>query len=320
VQAAAAAATTAVDKHRGTTGGVSMGFGFSAVRAALSPTTVRAPVAGMCGGPALPAGGCYVESAAAPVCPSAAVTQADATRPTYRVTHLQVTAPTALSSAIIQNTVNDAIHRGNFLWVLSLDVPGRTIRSGALNPARLTRGTVGQGLFDGTFRYFAGDAPGPAAATRWNASTATLTGTVASAASDTFAATLRLPIFDASGGLVTELPLDAVRFTTIRPAEGTRCVGLGAITGGRFNECASAWETADAAMAPYGQVEGVITVPSARSVPVSALSTTLCNLLAGSDCSTVPQAMWMRPPDAMVGAVPGYRFTARFAAVSARIP
>lgn len=301
-------------------GGVSMGLGFTASRAALSATTVRGPMTGACGGPAVPVGGCYTEPAAASVCPSAAVAQADPTRPTYRVTHLQVTAPAALVSPILVNVINDAIHRGNLLWGLSLDVPGRTIRSGALNPARFTRGVTGQGLFDGTFRYFSGDAPTPGAAARWDASSTTLTGTTASAASGTFPATLRLPILDTAGALLVELPLDAVRFTVIRPADGTRCVGLGAPSGGSFNECTSAWQTADAAMAPYGQVEAVITVPAARDVRVSALGTTLCNLLSGNDCDTVPQAMWTRQPDAMVGATPGYRFSASFAAVSARIP
>jgi hypothetical protein len=163
----------------------------------------------------------------------------------------------------------------------------------------------------------AGDAPG-GSATRYDPAATTLTGTAASASSGTLAA-LRLPIFDASGGLLTELPLRDVRFTAIRPADGTRCVGLGLPSGGRFNECTSAWQTADAT-SPNGAVEGVLTVADARSVQITALATSLCNILAGSDCDLVPQAMWMRPPDATAGGAAGWRFTAEFAAVSARIP
>ncbi len=143
-------------------GGISVGLGFSAARAALSATTVRGPMTGACGGPAVPVGACYTEPAAAPVCPSAAVAQADPTRPAYRVTHLQVTAPAALASPILVNVINDAIHRGNLLWGLSLDVPGRTIRSGALNPTRLAAAPPASGSSTGPSAISRATRPAPA--------------------------------------------------------------------------------------------------------------------------------------------------------------
>lgn len=90
-------------------------------------------------------GACYTQEGAAALCPTTAVAQASATAPTFRVTHIRITAPTALTSAILQNTVNDAIHRGNFLWGISLDLTGNMVRTGALNTQMVTRGTVGQG-------------------------------------------------------------------------------------------------------------------------------------------------------------------------------
>jgi erythromycin esterase-like protein len=102
---------------------------------------------------------------------------------------------------------------------------------------------------------------------------------------------------------------------------GLMRIGLGAISGGRFNECTSNWQTADMAMppVPFGRLEAVITAAAARTVRVESLMTTLCNLLAGSNCETTPQAMWTRQPDAMVNGEPGYALATEFSAISARI-
>ncbi|MFO0601967.1 MAG: hypothetical protein U0324_02280 [Polyangiales bacterium] len=265
-------------------------------------------------------GGCFTQESAAPVCPSTAIAQGDAMRPAFRVTHIRITAPMALTSAILQGTVNDAIHRGNFLWGITLDLGANMVRTGALNTMMITRGTVGQGLIDGTFRYYAGNAPAMGgAATRWDPVTTTTTTMSDRVTTGTLMGTVRLPIFDATGALLTELPLENAVMRNVTIAGDRKCIGAGQLSGGRFNECTSNWQTSDAMMMPYGNIEAVITAAAARGVRVSALNMTLCTLLAGSDCEAVPQAMWARQPDAMAGGMPGYRLTTEFAAISARI-
>lgn len=265
------------------------------------------------------AAACFTQESAAAVCPSAAVAQANAMAPTFRVTHIKITAPAALASPILGNVVNGAVHSGGFLWGISFDLAGNMLRTGALNTAMLTRGTVGQGLLDGTFRYFAGNAPAAGGApTRWDPVTTTLTTTAGRVTSGTLMGTVRLPIYGTDGSLLTELPLENARMSNVLLPMDGKCIGLGAVSGGRFNECSSNWVTADG-MTPYGTLSAVITVAAARQVRVESLNTTLCNLLAGSNCETTPQAMWTRQPDAMAGTEPGYNLATEFSAVSARI-
>jgi hypothetical protein len=186
----------------------------------------------------------------------------------------------------------------------------------------VARGTVGQGLIDGGFRYYSGNAPAMGgAATRWDpiSTTAMVTGDRVS--TGIIMGTVRLPIFNTDGSLLTELPLENARMTNVQLTADRKCIGLGAISGGRFNECTSNWQTADMAMppVPFGRLEAVITAAAARTVRVESLMTTLCNLLAGSNCETTPQAMWTRQPDAMVNGEPGYALATEFSAISARI-
>lgn len=197
------------------------------------------------------------------------------------------------------------------------------LRTGALNTQMITRGMIGQGLIDGQFRYYAGNAPAMGgAATRWDPVSTTAMTMGDRVTTGTLSGTVRLPIFDMSGALLTELPLENASMRNVLLACDRRCIGAGQLSGGRFNECSSNWQTADG-MSPFGTIDAVITAAAARTVNVSALSTTLCNLLAGlpadAGCDMTPQAMWPRQPDAMAGGMPGYRLTAEFAAISARI-
>jgi hypothetical protein len=181
-----------------------------------------------------------------------------------------------------------------------------SMRFGAM---RATRGTCGQGLFDARFRFFSNDAPASDPA-RYNP--ATLGGMIGTNGFVTSPSPgiVVAPIFDASGALLTELPLCNAALTAM-PSADRRCIGQGQVTGGRFNECSSSWTTN-----PRDTLRAVITAAAARQVRVSALNTTLCNLLAGSDCNTVPQAMWVRQPDTMGCGAAGWSLTAEFAAVS----
>ncbi len=241
-------------------------------------------------------GGCYVEEAATPVCPAVRGV-VEAARTTFRVTQLDVRSPASLASPILLNVINGAVRNGNFLWGMSFEAGASTFRTGPLAVA--TRGAVGQGLLDGAFRFTASNT-GSFSTAGNRVTTTAVTGTV------------RLPIFDASGAMLTELPLDNVRVTaTLATDRG--CVGQGRVAGGRFNECTSAWATTD------GQLNAAITVSAARTVNVSSLMTTLCNLLAGANCASAPQSSWPRQPDTTVNGQAAYSLTADFAATAATL-
>jgi hypothetical protein len=258
---------------------------------------------------------CYTEDGTASLCPARRFMN-NAMRPSYRLTHIRITAPAALASPILGNVVNDAVHRGGFLWGMTFDLMANTFRTGALNAAMVRRGTTGQGLLDGQFAYYAGNAPTMGgAATRWDPSMAPLMATSDRVSTMAITGTIRLPIFDGSGAVLTELPLENAALSSVQLTADRGCIGLGEVAGGRFDECTSNWATAE----NTGVLRAVILASEARTVNVSALKTTLCNLLAGSNCETVPQAMWMRQPDAMVNGMPGYNLTAQIAAVSANI-
>ena len=240
--------------------------------------------------------GCYVEDSTSSVCPAARVMNSS-TQPSFRITHLGITSPTALASPILNNTVNGAVHAGGLLWGLSFDLGAMTFRTGPLTAS--PRGSLGQGLLDGTYQY-SSTRMGALMSSGDRVTTTTAMGTVA------------VPIYDGTGAVLTTLPLDNVSFTaTMTPDRG--CVGVGRLTGGRFNECTSVWD------ASAGQINAVITVANARMVTVSALMTTLCNLIAGSNCETTPQAMWTRQHDTTFNGMPAYALSAGFAAVAATV-
>jgi hypothetical protein len=263
---------------------------------------------------------CFTQTGSAALCPSAAIAQANAMRPSFRLTHIKITAPVALASPILGNIVNGSVHNGGFLWGMTVDTMANTARTGALNAGMITRGTVGLGLLDGTFSYYGDNAPAEMGAPgRWNPVMASTTSMAGRISTGVLSGTVRLPIFDSMGAIITELPLEQASLVNIQLPMDGRCIGLGQVSGGRFNECSSAWATADSAMMPYGTISAVITAEAAQMVRVDMLRTTLCSLISGSDCGVVPRAMWMRQPDAMVGTQPGYRLTAEFSAVSARI-
>lgn len=245
---------------------------------------------------AMVVGGCYVEEGASSLCPAGRVMNSP-TQPSFRITHLGITSPVALASPILLNVLNGATHSGALLWGVNFDLSARTFQTGALTVS--PRGTVGQGLFDGEFHY-ATMARGALMSSGDQVTTTTAMGTVV------------VPVFDSSGARLTNLPLDNVRFTvTLAPDRG--CIGLGRPSGGRFNECTSAWDTAS------GRIDAAITVANARMVTVTALMTTLCNLIAGANCDATPESMWPRQPDTTVNGMPAYTLSSGFAAVAATV-
>lgn len=265
----------------------------------LCPTTTVAVVTG-----------CYTEEGCDSLCPRGRFV-GRATAPSWRVTGIVISEPAALASPLILNVINPPLRDGKFLWGLSLDLTSNTFRTGALQRP-FTRGVLGAGLLDGAFAYWSGNAPGVGAPNRWNPIAGTITGTssVTTAASTN---TMNLPIFNDDGSVLVELPLSNVRLLDVPVSSDRGCIGLGRLRVGRYNECSSDWDTTAG-----GSVEGVITVSAARGINVSALGQSLCQLISGTNCDA-PMNTWTRQPDTMVGTEPGYRFTGRFAAVSADI-
>jgi hypothetical protein len=209
----------------------------------------------------------------------------------------------------VGNVINDAMHRGGFLWGLRIDTSRNTIETGALGTTMC--GTLGIGLLDARYRFYQNNAPSPGAVDRWNSVTMASRTSGSSLVGGPAATSVTLPIFDASGALLTEFPLCAPTLTaTLSSARG--CISLGDVSGGRFDECTSNWATAPG-------VSAIVTVSAARRVQVTALRTTLCNLLAGTNCETMPEERWMQPPDTMGCGERGWSLQAQFAAVSAQI-
>ena len=271
------------------------------------------PTAGDNGADVVATGGCYTEDGPAALCPMRRHLN-DATTPSWRVTAITIREPAVLASPLILNVLNPPLRDGKFLWGLSFNLQTNTFRTGSLNPM-FTRGVVGVGLMDGVFAYHNNNAPPVGRDTdpaRWNPLTGSFVGTGSVTTNETTSA-LRLPVFNDDRSILLELPLANARLSMVPVSMDRGCIGLGQVRAGRYNECSSGWET-DLG----GTVEAAITVTAARGITVSALNQTLCQLLSGTNCD-MPQMMWTRQPNAMVGSEPAYRLVARFAAISANI-
>ncbi|MEZ4390143.1 MAG: hypothetical protein R3A48_03525 [Polyangiales bacterium] len=253
---------------------------------------------------------CYTEEGCASLCPTQRFAN-NAMTPSWRITALTVAEPAALASPLILGVINPPLRDGKFLWGLSFNFTNNTFRTGPLN-RMFTRGTTGAGLMDGTFAYYNNNAPMPGDANRWDPASGAITGTT-TVSSMTDMANVRLPIFNDDGSILVELPLANARLNMVPVSADRGCIGLGRLRAGRYNECSSDWETDMG-----GTVEAAITVSAARGITVSALNQTLCQLLSGTSCD-MPQMMWMRQPNAMVGTEPAYRLVARFSAISANV-
>ena len=279
-----------------------------------------APAAPACEAPASQMGRVpYHECATAGVCPARRVPN-DATRPTWRMTYLRPTSPSAIANAAVEDAVNARMQAGTFLWGLSFDLEAGTVRTGGFNPTTRTLGATGLGLLDGQYRYFNRDAAGMGDAARYDSITSTVTVTNGRATSGMFMGTVRLPVYNPDGSLFTVLPLTNLRLIAVKLTTDRGCIGEGRPHDGRFAEHASVWNTVDDTGSPYGTVEADITAEEARAVDVAigTMIVPLCDLLAGAPC-TNPMKMWPKQPDTMVNAMPAWRLRADFAAVSATV-
>ncbi len=165
----------------------------------------------------------------------------------------------------------------------------------------VSRGSLGMGLLDGRYRYFASG--------EWAAAEGILAVSGDRVSAAVIAGPVRLPVSGRDGALVFTLPLRCLRLVEVSLANG-RCLGAPESPGGDFDECQSRWAAVD-------RIEAVIVTGDARASTLPGVGT-LCDVLAGSDCRT-EASTWARPPDATCGDAAGYRVSARLAAISARV-
>lgn len=254
---------------------------------------------------------CYTEEGCDSLCPRQRYAS-NAMTPSWRITALTVTEPAALASPLIAGVINPPLRDGRFLWGLSFNFTNNTFRTGPLN-RMFTRGMLGAGLMDGTYAYYNNNAPMMGGMpNRWNPAAGMAMGTSTVSTADNMAV-VNLPIFNDDGSILVELPLANARLVDVPVSADRGCIGLGRLRAGRYNECSSEWDTTMG-----GSVTAAITVAAARTITVSALNQTLCQLLSGTPCD-MPMGSWMRQPNTMVGTEPAYRLTAKFAAIAANI-
>lgn len=279
-----------------------------------------APAAPACEAPASQMGRVpYHECATAGVCPARRVPN-DATRPTWRMTYLRPTSPSAIANAAVEDAVDTRIQNGTFLWALGVDFAAMTFRTGSFNPDARTPGAVGLGLLDARYAYFHGDATGAGDAARYDPVEGTVTLSGDRWSTSTVVGPVRLPIYNPDGSLFTVLPLTNLRLHDVLRTADRGCIGAGRPQNGRFAEGTSVWNTVDDAGTPYGVVEADISAADARGVSVllDDAVVPLCDVLAGAPCSASPET-WPKRPDTAVGAEPAWHLQAYFAAVSAAL-
>lgn len=244
-------------------------------------------------------GGCLREAGTQGGCPADAVPHARDTAPAFRVAQIYVASPVGFATPLLQNVLNESIRAGGLRWGVSFDLTSRRARTGTLEI--VSRGTVGLGLLDGRYRFFETG--------EWSAGEGPLTEGGDRVVQAQIRGPVRIPVRGADGALVATIPLRCIRFANVSLTQG-RCLGVVRPLPDGFDECRSRWVDTE-------RVDATITVDDARTVQGVGPGS-LCDLLAGGDCSGSPSA-WARPPDDTCDTAAGYRFVAQFAAVSANI-
>ncbi|MEI8254952.1 MAG: hypothetical protein WCJ30_04695 [Deltaproteobacteria bacterium] len=182
-------------------------------------------------------------------------------------------------------------------------------------------GRPGNWVYDSIFHFYAGTATTGDAGldpARWNPQSLSITD--ATTLTTSSVSLLTIPIAT-SPAAFTELPLRNLVFHDLRVGASGGCIGLAKPA---FNSCVGGlWHTTDLASGgtAYATFEADIIADEARLVPVPALSSTLCNLTAGADCS-MPSTSWRFPPDARINGSPtpnGWHLVATFAAIAIQI-
>ncbi|RLB54091.1 MAG: hypothetical protein DRJ42_10110 [Deltaproteobacteria bacterium] len=204
--------------------------------------------------------------------------------PELRISGVQLSQPSSLSSIIVSQLLTDALNDDLFNWLLTANITGTT--------AEITTG-FGQKSPAAVFSFTMDAAPAPGDPSRWNPvmMTGSMDGETLSAPE--LSETFTVPIFTEDGTTVQlELPLRNMTLSMLTFTEERSCVG-GTQPGGR-------WDTAQ------GSIQAYITVADADAGRLVAgpIDTTLCMFTAGmpamdGTCADYPQSGWAVQPDAI---------------------
>ena len=194
--------------------------------------------------------------------------QADTENPSMRLTALQITAPEALTSLMLQAILDDSINGFRFIWLVQLDIAGLTMTTGS-----------GRGS----------DAPSPDSAefcsVTWNADYPPESGAITFADNTVNSAgtieSLDIPVYSETSpdDPLLILPISLVEISNVRFNADRTLVGTPNAPSGS-NMFAQSWET-------DGELTGWISFDDAMAVPIEELGNTLCGLLCGADCAEV---------------------------------
>jgi hypothetical protein len=198
--------------------------------------------------------------------------------PELRLASLDITSPSSLDNVIVAGLLTPALDEERFNWLVRLAITGTDVSAemgyGHRNP-------------DGSFTFLNGEAPGTDP-NRWDP--VTIAGSLdgENVTAPAIDGAMVLPVFDSEGNPTLELPLSNLALEKMVLSEDRSCVG--ARTGSVYNSM-------------DGQVSGFIRVTDAQGIPITELSTTLCNFVAklgeGEDCGATAQASWMVKPDSI---------------------
>jgi hypothetical protein len=219
-----------------------------------------------------------------------------------RLTHLQITLPTALSSGLLQELVRTSMDNEDFIWLLTFEGIG----SGSLT---LTTGS-GAKVAGTTCTYtlLAPDYPP-------DSMTMSETG-LDFALSGTAIPVLNVPMWS-EGTAYPEPPLLTLPLRELDIS-------------GTFNSTHTAIGAYDPDLgtgADGGVLVGKVAAVDAQATVISDLGITLCGLLSGEtgvagdpsdDCSGDPTT-WDHPPDAMAGTLPAYNMSGTISAIAAHV-
>lgn len=240
-----------------------------------------------------------------------ACTQANADTPQFRLTAMQVTAPTALSNALLQAIIDDSLDGFRFMWLVDLDLTAGTMQTGS------GRATAVPPTNDDQFcnvSWNTGDyAP--------QSGTMSVTGDTVSTSAPL--ALVQIPIYseETPDTPLMVLPISQLELLDVEMDATHTFVGSANAAPGS-DRYAGSWNTA-------GRVQGWISVDDARTVEIEDLGQTLCGLLSGDhpdatdmsqDC-TSEQSTWPNQPAEIPdsGGTLGYQMQADIGAGAAAI-
>ena len=202
--------------------------------------------------------------------------------PEFRVTGLRLTSPSTLGNPLVLGALAGFLDAELFNWLIAMDVTGTdvTIQTG-----------YGERAADGTFAFVDGTAPMPGDVNRWNPIETAGAITGEAVTTDRLPGTFSLPIFDSTGGLNLELPLNTFQVESATMSEDRSCIG---------NRRASSYNTGDGTVSTFITVEGAMGVDVQLGCDDAgencAVDASLCMFTAGmssleGNCDGQPRSM-----------------------------